>query len=365
MGSESMHEKMMRLHGSGAEEGMKPGHSGAAMKKASFEVALKDKKQIAEGTTAFVFEKPKGLKFKAGQHIRMTLIDPTETDDEGDSRFLSLASTPQDKDLVIAMRMRDTAFKRNLGNMQIGDKVLIQILLRVPHGAFALHDDASKPAVYIVGGIGIIPAYSMIKDALQRKLSHKIYLFYSNRRPEDAPFLDELQDLSKQNDNFKLIATMTEAEKSAEDWKGETGFINQAMLVEYIDDLKLPIYYVSGLPAMVSSMRAILTDAGVGKDTIKAEEFTGFNLNEIANNTGKTQKRPMVFVAAALTVAAIVAFGFAHVAGAGSVFGSLTFTNPLTYLMIGLLVIAVAFKVRLLRALSSKKPHKSKEVKGE
>jgi hypothetical protein len=50
------------------------------MKKAAFEVALKSKRQIAGGTMAFVFEKPRGLKVKSGQHIRMTLINPPETD---------------------------------------------------------------------------------------------------------------------------------------------------------------------------------------------------------------------------------------------------------------------------------------------
>lgn len=175
-----------------------PNHSGVS-KKTSFEVALKDKKQIAEGTIAFVFEKPDGFHFKAGQHIRMALIDPPETDSEGNSRFFSLANSPPEAELLIAMRMRDTAFKRVLGQMQIGEKVLIEILQDVPHGAFALHDDALKPAVFLIGGIGIVPAFSMIKDAIARKLPHTIFLFYSNRRPEDAPFLDELENLAKQN----------------------------------------------------------------------------------------------------------------------------------------------------------------------
>src|SRR5712691_12067270 len=89
-------------------------HSRSSKKIVAYEVALKDKKQIAEGTIAFVFEKPNGFHFKAGQHIRMTLMNPPETDSEGNSRFFSLANSPQEKDLVIAMRMRDTAFKRVL-----------------------------------------------------------------------------------------------------------------------------------------------------------------------------------------------------------------------------------------------------------
>lgn len=65
----SMHEKKMQMHGGSADSG----HKMPAMKKASYEVVLKDKKQIAEDTMAFTVEKPKGFQFKAGQHIRMTL----------------------------------------------------------------------------------------------------------------------------------------------------------------------------------------------------------------------------------------------------------------------------------------------------
>lgn len=255
-----------------------PSHSRPSMKKAAFEVALKDKKQIAEGTIAFVFEKPKDFHFKAGQHIRMTLINPPETDSDGNSRFFSLANSPEEEDLLIAMRMRDTAFKRVLERMQIGDRVLIEMLLESPHGSFALHDDTSRPAVFLIGGIGIVPAFSMIKDAIERKLPGTIFLFYSNRRPEDAPFLDELQNLAKQNPSFKLIATMTQTQKSAKSWPGETGYIDHAMLKRYVDDLKSPIYYIAGLPDIVSAMRTLLKDSGVNEDSIRAEEFSGFTL---------------------------------------------------------------------------------------
>lgn len=186
----------------------------SSMEKVSYEIALKSKKQIATGTYEFIFEKPKEFSFNAGQHVRMTLLNPPETDSRGNSRFMTLANTPSEKDLVVAMRMTDSAFKRILGQMKIGEKVLIQILLHSPHGSFVIHKDASIPAVFLIGGIGIVPAYAMIKDAIERRLSHKIFLFYTNRRPEDAPYLEELQNLAKNNFNFKLIATIPEPEKS-------------------------------------------------------------------------------------------------------------------------------------------------------
>jgi ferredoxin-NADP reductase len=321
-------------------------HMGIMSKKpVVYEVALKGKKQVAEGTHLFVFEKPAGFHFNAGQHVRMSLIRPPETDAEGNRRFFTMASTPHEPDLVFAMRMRDTAFKRVLNRMQPGERVLIEILLECPHGSFVLHEDTSKPAVFIVGGIGIVPAYSMIKDAIQRNLPQKIFLFYSNRRPEDAPFLAELQNLAEQNPSFKLIATMTKSEKSAQTWRGEVGFINRAMLEKYVDDLRAPIYYVAGLPELVNAMQAVLAEVGVGKNNIRAEEFAGFKMchDQEASHSGGNH-----FLIAAIVLVAIVLIAL-HVGAGISMYhvglGSFSLHNPIALLLIGLLLAVVAAKV--------------------
>lgn len=336
------------------------GHSGPPKKIVSYEIALKSKKQIAEGTMAFVFEKPNRFRFKAGQHVRMTLINPSETDKEGNSRFFSMVSTPWDKDLTIAMRMRDTAFKRVLGKMRFGEKVKIQMRLDSPHGSFTLHEDATRPAVFIIGGIGIVPAYSMIKDAIQRKLSHKLLLFYSNRRPEDAPFLEELRQLAKQNSNITLVATMTDRENSEKSWKGETGKINLTLIKKYVKDLKKPIYYISGLSEMVSAMKTMVISAGVKVDAIHAEEFTGFNLNEMGDMMGqhtshKLNINHLLLLGLGLLIAVVV---IGHLVAATSLFQSgiqtSFFNNPLSYLMLIVMIIIVPFKFKHLLALHRK-----------
>lgn len=341
------HERYRHMHG----------QSGSSMKKASFEITLKDKKQIAEGTWAFVFEKPEGFHFTAGQHVRMTLMNPSETDSEGNSRFLSIASTPQEKDLVFAMRMRDTAFKRTLKNMEIGQRVLVQILLGVPHGAFALHQDASKPAVFLIGGIGIVPAYSMIKDALERKLPHKIFLFYSNRRPEDAPFLDELQSLATQHSSFTFVPTMTEPEKSARQWRGEKGFINHSMLSRYRKDLQHAVYYIAGLPEMASAMKTLVMGLGVSEESIHAEEFTGFNLNDMQDTAPHAWKKHAVIVFLVVVVLVVIIL---HVFTATSLQNSFSLTSPFLYVMLGLMLLIIPYKFKHLMSFKNTLFHKDK-----
>ena len=143
---------------------------------------------------------------------------------------------------MVATRMRDTAFKRVLKTMEVGT----EISLDAPYGSLTLHDDARIPAVFLSGGIGVTPVRSIILQATHDKLPHKIVLFDSNRRPEDAAFLGELTDAQKENPNFTLVGTMTEMEKSAKAWRGETGFVTKTMLMKSIKDFNLPIYYISG-----------------------------------------------------------------------------------------------------------------------
>jgi ferredoxin-NADP reductase len=228
--------------------------------------------EIAAGTMAFHLEKPGGFSFKAGQFGDFTLIDPPETDFEGNTRGFSLTSAPYENDLMFATRMRDTAFKRVLRTVEIGT----EITLDAPYGSFTLHNNPRIPAVFLTGGIGITPVRSIVLQAVHDNLPHKILLFYSNRRPEDSAFLNELKEAQEMDPNYLFVGTMTEMEKSSEKWGGETGHINKAMLVKYIDDLTLPIYYIAGPAALVSAMRKTLNEAGVDDDNIRTEEFSGY-----------------------------------------------------------------------------------------
>jgi ferredoxin-NADP reductase len=236
----------------------------------TYRIKLQDKRQVAEGTMAFYFEKPAEFIYKPGQYCGWTLIDAPETDAEGNSRNFSLASAPHEGFLMIATRMRDTAFKRTLRAMPSG----AEIEIRGPMGTLTLHGDATRPAVFLAGGIGITPFRSIVLDAAYNKLPHKIFLFHSNRRPQDAPFLESLRKVL--NPNCVLVGTMTQMEESTQTWGGETGHITKEMLAKYVGDLSLPIYYVAGPPAMLKSLQQVLFDAGVNDSQIKIEEFEGY-----------------------------------------------------------------------------------------
>ena len=237
-----------------------------------YKTTLLRKEEIAKGTMAFHFEKPGGFAFKAGQFGDFTLINPAETDTEGNTRGFSLASAPYEDTLMFATRMRDTAFKRALKRMEVGT----EISLDAPYGSFTLHNNPRLSAVFLTGGIGVTPVRSIVLQAAHDNLPHQIFLFDSNRKPEDAAFLNALMGAEVKNPNYAFVGTMTEMEKSSQKWVGETGYITKPMLVKYIGDLTLPIYYIAGPAAMVTAMRKTLNEAGVDDDNIRTEEFSGY-----------------------------------------------------------------------------------------
>lgn len=123
-----------------------------------YKTKLKSKQEIAAATMAFHFEKPEGFAYKAGQFADYTLVNPSETDAEGNTRGFTLASAPYEDDIMLATRMRDTAFKRVLKTMKIGT----EITLDAPYGSFTLHNNTQIPAVFLTGGIGVTPARSIV-----------------------------------------------------------------------------------------------------------------------------------------------------------------------------------------------------------
>ena len=243
-----------------------------AASQTTYLVKLKDRRQVAERTMAFQFEKPEGFTFKAGQSIDMTLMNPPETDREGNGRAFSIASDPDEALLLVATRMRDTAFKRVLGTMPIGSQVKIE----GPFGNLVLHNDQARAGVFLAGGIGITPFRSILLRAARKQLPHRLFLFYANRRPEDAPFLQELEALQRLNPSYIFIPTMTDMSRSDRPWLGETGVINQEMLAKHLKSAAAPIYYMAGPPGVVEVMRTLLNGMRVDDGDIRTEEFAGY-----------------------------------------------------------------------------------------
>jgi NAD(P)H-flavin reductase len=129
-----------------------------------YKAKLKAQKTLCAGTTAFYFEKPEDFKFEPGQFANFTLRSPGSEDVEGNTRALSIASAPQERDLMVAMRLRSTAFKNTLHSLPFDSELLLQ----GPYGSMTLSRNGTRPAVFLAGGIGITPFRSLIRRMRER-----------------------------------------------------------------------------------------------------------------------------------------------------------------------------------------------------
>ncbi len=209
--------------------------------------------EVAKGTMAFQFDKPNNFVFKAGQYINLTLSgsQPQFGPSDGMTHTFSIVSSPSDEEILVTTRMRGTVFKQALSSLPVGSGVRIE----GPIGSFSLHNNTSRPAVFLAGGIGIAPFLSMLSYATQEKLHHPIILFYANRYLEDAAFIDALWKLERANPRLRFVPTLTRTANNNGGWKGKTGYISSEMLSTQIGTLRGPIYYIAGPPTMVAATR--------------------------------------------------------------------------------------------------------------
>lgn len=237
---------------------------------ATHTVKLVARQPVAQGTMAFHLEKPAGFEFRAGQALEVIL--PGAAEGDAGRHAFSIVSAPHEGELVFATRMRDSAFKRALAVLPLGASLGID----GPFGSLTLHKKAKRAGVLIAGGIGITPFMSMLRHAVEQRSAQTLVLLYSNRRPEDAAFLTELQALARRHPPLRLLATMTDMAHSTQAWDGATGHIDGAFVQRAVAGLPAPVFYVAGPPAMVEAMREALQDAGVDEDDVRSEEFFGY-----------------------------------------------------------------------------------------
>jgi glycine betaine catabolism B len=259
------------------------------------ELTLLEKDKV-EGTdvTSFKFSKQndddnQGLKGKtplnytAGQFAFFD-IGGVYNDPKGPIRHFTISSSPTENFIMLSTRIRDSPYKQRLSTLEEGAKVKV----RGPEGQFVLHEDYSKPAVFLSGGIGVTPFRSILKYATDKQLPVKIIMFDSNRNRSNILFKEEFDEWADINKNLRIIYTISEEDREHEqspssaaknDWKGEYGRIDKAMILKYVDNniLENSIFYICGPPSMLKAMQTLLQkEIEIPKERIKVEEFTGY-----------------------------------------------------------------------------------------
>ena len=237
----------------------------------NYNVKLIEKTMFTREILTFQCEKPETYEFNAGQYCFLNLPDKGIQDERGIRRHLSITSSPSENHLSFATKLSQSAFKRTLKDMSVGEIISIE----KPMGHFILGKEIKDQLIFIAGGIGITPFRSMIRYNFDTQTGHTITLLYSNRVREEALFLDELQSVTDMDEHFSLIATMTRV-KESEKWPGMRGRINESMIRENIPEWQKALYYIAGPPAMVDGMQGMLQSMDISSEKIRIEKFTGY-----------------------------------------------------------------------------------------
>lgn len=221
---------------------------------------------IAENTLALTIEKPGGFQYEAGA-ATMVFIPGAQAED---SKEFTLASAPYESDLMIAMRIRGSAFKNACYRLKPGDSIMVRDASGSPYA------HSGGPEVWLSGGIGITPFRSLLRQRIHDHASLDIVHIHSDSSPASVPFAAEFKAASSTHAMYRFLITLT-SESAHGLLKGR---ISAAMIRTHAPQYAASAFTVVGTDSFVGAMRVMLGELGVSADRIRTERFEGYKTSE-------------------------------------------------------------------------------------
>lgn len=232
---------------------------------------LKEKLKLSRDTYAFIFYFPRFFNFVPGQYMEWTLSHKN-TDSRGNRRYFSLASSPTEQSVMIAVKFYKTSssYKKNLLKMKKGEKIIASQLA----GDFVLPKDICFPLVFIAGGVGITPFRSMLKYIIDKQITVNIVLIYINKTKSDILYEDILSRSGKFG--IKTIHVLTDDARLPNAWTGQHGRLTAVMVKSLVPDFVSRKFYISGPQLMVQGIVKMLRETDVSSRMIMKDFFPGY-----------------------------------------------------------------------------------------
>ena len=221
-------------------------------------LTLASKENLVDNVWAFRFEADTPISWTPGQFIRVELPHDNP-DDEGTKRWFTISSTPHDGYIQITTRVTDTTFKQALAALPIGSTIN---LVEQPDGDF-VWQESEKPLVFIAGGIGITPFYSMLKARGHSGQPVSATLIY-NGRTDELPFKVEFEEASRRHPEFKVHYVIGEQ-------------LTTEKLTELVPNISSSQVYISGAESMVEALGKQLEENGLANDNLHQDFFPHYN----------------------------------------------------------------------------------------
>ena len=232
---------------------------------------VKETREVAQGTLLVVFDlQGEEVDFRPGQYFWVELPNRGYEDEKGLRRHFSVVTSPTEHGVLgVCTRLRDTAFKKTLAELEVGDEIEVE----PPKGDYVLPEDTSPHYVFVAGGIGITVFRCMLRYIADKGEPYRVTLVYSNRDRASTAFLEELQELEKTIPDLQVVLTITEDEG----WEGESRFVSPELLSDHLEgELVDHTYLVAGPPALVEAVTGQLSTAGVPDEQVLPDRFSGY-----------------------------------------------------------------------------------------
>lgn len=139
--------------------------------------------------------------------------------------------------------------------------------LEGPYGSFTLKD---RPCFFVMGGIGVTPAISILRTLAIRGDTRQCILLYGNESWKKIPFREELAELETVL-RLQVVHVLQEPDEA---WQGERGLIDERLIGTYLPENKNSFdYFICGPEPMMDVAELALRHQGVTWKQIYAERF--------------------------------------------------------------------------------------------
>ena len=214
-------------------------------------LSVKSIDNVSDNLYVFRFEKPHNMSWNAGSYIKVTV--PNIEDKKENNRWLTIASNPDENEIVLLTRNSGSKFKQELTNLKIGEKVDVSWLDKNLEVV-----DGQEPIVCFASDVGIAAIRPIIKE-----WSSKRSIVLNHLDKGVMIFNKELTELSNKGQDF-TYETSENIEQSKEKLKKVADIHGNRA-----------IYLLSGQPNDVESVKKLLESAGISKEKIKIDSFKG------------------------------------------------------------------------------------------
>ena len=224
---------------------------------------------VETGSTATLVIEPvghRGFRFDPGQFAWIAVNKSPFSITQHPFSFSSMADTVPGGPVALTIKAAGD-FTDTIPTVAPGTRVYVD----GPHGVFSMDRRQAPGYVFIAGGIGVTPLYSMLLTMREREDVRPVTLFYANAQLDDIVFFDELAELKATMPNLEVVHVLGQP---PDDWDGESGRITPELLLRHLPRQFLRYQYlVCGSGAMMDAMEQALVAVGVPFTQVSTERL--------------------------------------------------------------------------------------------